>query len=157
MSVVFRGSLRGRCKPLSFPDAHFTNMASCLVWMLPNAEKKKEKKRKRSSPHTPPPFLFSSVFAAPGIKPNVRLLSLTLLFLFADTPLLVRSSSDSALAPPQDRAPTPPPADYGTASPEPVSAVSKLTNWSPVTKLSVSVCVSANRRFNQSGEKTDEK
>uniref|UniRef100_A0A3B4XJV2 Partitioning defective 3 homolog B-like n=1 Tax=Seriola lalandi dorsalis TaxID=1841481 RepID=A0A3B4XJV2_SERLL len=51
--------------------------------------------------------------------------SLTLLFLVADTPLLVRSSSDSALAPPHEKTATPPPDHHSNASPEPVSTVSQ--------------------------------
>ena len=48
-------------------------------------------------------------------------LSLISVRLIPDTPLLVRSSSDSALAPPHDKTLTPPPEDQSSGPPETVS------------------------------------
>ncbi|XP_022624091.1 partitioning defective 3 homolog B-like [Seriola dumerili] len=60
----------------------------------------------------------------------------------ANTPLLVRSSSDSALAPPHEKTATPPPDHHSNASPEPEinhvlkGALDRLTTDNPPAKMS---------------------
>ncbi|KAM4560130.1 par-3 family cell polarity regulator beta a isoform 2-T2 [Odontesthes bonariensis] len=60
----------------------------------------------------------------------------------ANTPLMVRSSSDSALAPPHETKPTPPPVDPSDGSPEPElnnvlkGALDRLHTSSPSAKMS---------------------
>lgn len=138
------GSLRGSSNPLSLPDAHFNKkQSSCLMWMSP------KEKRKLSSLFSLHPlpcslvclvclefksntmwFICSSLkklikwhcHASKWCKWTTDIPSFSF-FLLPDTPLLVRSSSDSALAPPFEVTATPPPNHHGSGSPVPVSSV----------------------------------